>query len=485
MSKPGYMVKVSRAVAALLMGLSCSAASLAASHALIMTIDDYDNAAFKVPENAPASQSPDLPGVAKDAASFRRIAELMGVPASNIRELRNAQLSAAGIRAAMQETIAKIQSGDKVLIFYAGHGSQRTGQGGNRCTEGMLTYDAQLYPDTALRQDLQQLAARAGQVIMFNDSCFSGGASTARTGATRSVGGEEFLARGYPYPEAFRPTSADQAGYQCGVAINSARSASVASANASGGRLLYVATAAETEVAWESRGGGMGTVAILECLTNPAADTDRSGSISGEELQVCAQARMAPNFERDPMRRQRITLVGDSRLSLVSLAAAQPGGNTPVNPTTALQDLVAPADPTHTVTLTAQNTTLKMGRDFLNLTVRSARAGYLYLLHVGPDNQKVHVLYPNQFDRDNRIEAGQDVVLPRAGWGIKATGPAGQHRIVAIVSDKPRDFSAARMSTQGGFAETDVSAQSFFRLSVVATADRFGASQLVTVTETP
>ena len=148
MLKPGYMVKVSRGIAALCLGLSCSAASWAASHALIMTIDDYDNAAFKVPEGAPPSQSPDLPGVAKDAASFRRIAELMGVPAGNIRELRNAQLSAAGIRAAMQETIGRVQSGDKVLIFYAGHGSQRTGQGGNRCMEGMLTYDAQLYPDT-------------------------------------------------------------------------------------------------------------------------------------------------------------------------------------------------------------------------------------------------------------------------------------------------------------------------------------------------
>jgi serine/threonine protein kinase len=127
--------------------------------------------------------------------------------------------------------------------------------------------------------------------------------------------------------------------------------------------------------------------------------------------------------------------------------SAAAGGNSPARPSfsvlAALQDIVARSDPQLSVTASADKTTLTIGRDRLQFRLSSSEAGYLYLYFSGTDRAQVHLLFPNQIDKNNRIEAHQPLVLPRHGWHIGAAGPAGTNHIVAVVSRRPRDLSSA------------------------------------------
>lgn len=70
--------------------------------------------------------------------------------------------------------------------------------------------------------------------------------------------------------------------------------------------------------------------------------------------------------------------------------------------------------------------------------VRSQRAGYLTLVDVEPDG-KVIVLYPNQLDQDNHIDAGQEVVWPTPAMHavVEAQPPTGRGIVRAFVTERP------------------------------------------------
>lgn len=66
----------------------------------------------------------------------------------------------------------------------------------------------------------------------------------------------------------------------------------------------------------------------------------------------------------------------------------------------------------------------------------SARAGFLYLLHIDPAGTP-SLLFPPP-GRDNRITAEQTFQLPPPGRGhFIIRGPMGEHRIKALVTDRP------------------------------------------------
>jgi len=94
-----------------------------------------------------------------------------------------------------------------------------------------------------------------------------------------------------------------------------------------------------------------------------------------------------------------------------------------------------------------------IGKDKLHFRLRSAKAGHLYLLMVGSDRSHFFALFPNALDGDNRIEANQELALPRPGWALVAGGPPGVNTLLAIVSEHPRDFTAAGLKTQEPFGE--------------------------------
>ena len=410
---------MNRALLGLALAAAAPSCALAADHALIMGIGVYQQ------PNA------NLPGIDKDVRIARRIAQSIGVPAQNIRELSDGQVTRDGVNAALRQLESTVQPGDRVFIYYSGHGAQERGSGGaEKCTEGMFVHDMKMYPDGELEATLGRIAAKAAQLVMFNDSCFSGGA--ASKSATRSIPGA--------VPKFFKSV-ADRPDYTCGQAVNMKNTVRnlVVSAADRGNNFVYVAAAADDEVAMATSNGSAATVAWEACLRNPAADRNGSGALDAAELQACAQR------EVDRMgHRQTLTTIGNANLPIsFAVAGAPPATSTEAAQRSAatLEDIRQAASPAIRVELQARRQ-LVINQDPLDITVRTNRSGYLYLLHVGSDGRTFNLLFPNDLDQNNYIQSGQAVQLPRPHWRVRAGGPVGESHVMAIVSDTKRDFQA-------------------------------------------
>jgi len=93
------------------------------------------------------------------------------------------------------------------------------------------------------------------------------------------------------------------------------------------------------------------------------------------------------------------------------------------------------------------------------VTVRSERAGYLYLLYT-PVDGKTKCLFPNSYDSANRIAANEDITVPteKQGFDFTCNPPFGEETLTAIVSEKP--LTAAQLDveslTQSVATEVDI-----------------------------
>ena len=126
--------------------------------------------------------------------------------------------------------------------------------------------------------------------------------------------------------------------------------------------------------------------------------------------------------------------------------AVEPSKPPPAEPfgiVTAMQDIVRRADPLLGVNALADKSTLTIGSDKLQFRVKSSESGYVYVFFAGTDKGHMYLLFPNALDKDNRIEANQEMLLPRKSWNITAGGPPGTNHIVTMVSRQPRDFAKA------------------------------------------
>ncbi|MET0983646.1 MAG: serine/threonine-protein kinase [Telluria sp.] len=134
-------------------------------------------------------------------------------------------------------------------------------------------------------------------------------------------------------------------------------------------------------------------------------------------------------------------------------APATPAPAPRLAPIDVLFQVAAASNRDHLVTVDLSAPRVRIGVDRLHFTVRSSRAGYVYLLMVGSDRTQFWLLFPNDVDQDNRIAAGGTLALPRRGWRMTAAGPPGTDQLLAIVSEAPRDFSAAGLKPNPPFAE--------------------------------
>jgi hypothetical protein len=117
--------------------------------------------------------------------------------------------------------------------------------------------------------------------------------------------------------------------------------------------------------------------------------------------------------------------------------------------------------------------TLKIGSN-LNVSVRSPRAGFLYLFYQGSQPDSFYLLFPNQLDSVNAISANQELNLPRSDWSVTALGPRGTDHLLVMVTETARDFSALALpaeyvSQAGPFEKIQRTPQAVARIGQIAT----------------
>lgn len=264
-------------------------------HALLIWVSDYGQARAN------------LPGAAKDALMARDIAKRFGVAPGRQVMLSEKQVTQQGLDAALDALALRIRPGDRVLIYFSGHGNQLDGgrfRANSKCSEGVVMQDGSTYLDYVLQDRLQRLVQQAGQVVMMNDSCHAGGAST-RSLQWDDAPDEQVKA--YPFGAAKADPDTP-----CGVAVN--KGLALKDAVVRGvqpGRLLYLAAARADELAYSSPAGSRATLAWHHCLTDAeaGADFNQDGWIDGTELLRCA----AP-LARKGTKPQTLGLEGDAAM---------------------------------------------------------------------------------------------------------------------------------------------------------------------------
>lgn len=461
----------------------------AETYALIMTIGDYRN------------DVPPLQGSKYDADTARAIARKMGVRDRNMRFYSDQQLTLAGMHKAFDELYKRVADNDQVFIYFSGHGGRwRITEPEDRCAASLIAVDGEGFMDTALDAELKRLSAKAQKIVMFVDACHSGGLKTRA------------IAKG---PPGWTPKFyAKEGPGSCEAPVNYITQRLTTQARSVGkgvNNYVYIAAARENEVSWDMGvgRGGAATQAWRDCITGAAKDSDGSGGLSAEEIRLCAQEKinvMLKGLEKQGVLPSHVTIAGNANavLAFSERSAPPPAAAAPVSPAPAapapvtttppapdrpaqtalpaayytLADIYNNRDDRRIVTLQSAQPKFKIGADNISFTLKSDQPGYVYLLMVGTDGKTFDMLFPNQLDRNNEIQADETLRLPRPSWSIKAGGPAGKNHLLAIVTDAPRDFSKLGMRSAGPFSIVAVNTATARDIQLVtATSSQASASE--------
>lgn len=445
----------------LLFTITCASAA-DGRHALIIGIGQYSE----------ASQTASLPGVPKDMENARKMAHAMGIDDVNIIELRDVQATKKAIVNALQGLTKKVQSGDKVLIYYSGHGTRYNS--GDRCVEGLQAYSAGPFTeaDVLSEEDLAKftypISERADKLVTIVDACFSGG---VLAGKTRSLTQELGIRPKY-----------NATGAECAVAVNERRTRSFEPAmfrlGAARENFVQIAAANYNEVSWDfPQLGGLATHSLSQCLLGEARDINASGAVSLDEIRQCAQQKIDETMKPHARfgRFSSTLQIRGSRNLVVTQAPSVNTANlerTSPGPEQQEVELIAVSTPPNTFGSSPSGSDLEanksqsaeatlrdiyeqrngrlrldvsapnqlvVGKDHFEFSVRANVDGYLHVVMLGSDGKSFYLLFPNKIDQDNQIKANTRYNFPRSSWSVKAGGPVGTNRILFVLSQSPRD----------------------------------------------
>lgn len=431
----------------LLAGLLVLIASFPAyceKHALLMLIGEYQKGI------------PALDGTKADMASSKTIAREMGVSDANIRAYTDKQLTLDGMRKAFDELEQRIQPNDQVFIYFSGHGTRRkiVEDGITRCGESIVTVEGDTLTDAELEVRLARISKRASKLIMLADSCHSGGLATRTLGANSTE------------KPKLRPKSIDLGGgLSCSQPVNALTrsiSAAVEKPGTGGENYVFIAAARDNEVSFDTDEGGLATRAWRDCMNGGAKDLDGSGGLTAEEIEACAQDKIAGQVDTSQgYQPHHVSITGNRKQVLKLTEKGVPSSSVAkVDPLRTLQDMYNSRDDRRKVRLEPVRPQFRIDKDDVEFSLTSSHAGYVYLLMVGSDGKTFDLLFPNQLDRNNQIRAGEVLRLPRPNWAVRARGPAGKNHLLALVTDSLRDFSQTGMRAAGPFSVLQATANS-------------------------
>ncbi|HEV7358920.1 MAG TPA: caspase family protein [Steroidobacteraceae bacterium] len=455
------------------------AQALPSNHALIITVSEY--------------QKSPLPGVLTDRKLGIELAKRFGVPPQNIVELSEQQVTREGLKQAFANMNQVMMPGDKLYVYFSGHGARYFNKTTGQCTESLVMQDMRVVTNAEFANMIKPLSAKADKTVVMLDSCHSGGVALAA--------GSRSLAASYRpkfSPEASSP--------QCSLAVNlgSFSLARGIDFHTTDHNMVILAAARNNEVAWDTSKGGAMTYNFEQCLAGGAADADHSGALSMQELAACVQARL--DKTQEDAARQHATLAGNGALvpsfsegpsnsaSAANAPAAPANPPSPGSPPAAassapppaavaapvaidtlatLNDIFNQRDDRWQVDATLASPSLKIGSN-LSMSVHSAREGFVYLFYRGSQPDSLYLLFPNSLDSSNAIKANQSLKLPRQDWSVTALGPKGTDYLMVMVTDTPRDFSALALpaeyvSQAGAFEKIRPTAQAVARIGQAAT----------------
>jgi hypothetical protein len=448
--------------------------------------------------------TPPLPGTRIDRQSATQMAQAMQVPPENIRYLQDDQATGDNIRKAIGELTAQVQDGDRVFIHYSGHGTRYNDPASGGCVEALLAYDGGqggTITNREMADLLRTITGKTDKLFVMYDACHSGGlvnyAPTVRTRGLTNANDEGLL----------RPKFASIS-EECGRPVNVKTRNLLVETTAQGALpqdIIHLSASRDNEISFDDElKGGLATQFMRDCMLRDARDLDGSGAISIDEIRQCAQEKINRRMQNDAnFKPHNLMLSGNAGFvpawfsqapqapaaTVAAAPAAPPAASVPAPPAAApaapmpftgeqaLRQMFEQRDAKRRVQVALAKDRLKIGQDVLDFSVRSDRAGYVYVALAGSDNKSLYLLFPNDLDQGNRVEAGQPLQLPRPNWRVKAGGPAGTDNLLVMVTDGPRDLTPLAASKAGPFVSSLNDADGRARLGALMSTSRLVTSQ--------
>lgn len=467
-------------------------------HALIIGVSHYADPAI-----------PPLPGARLDKESATQMAQAMQVPPGNIRYLQDEQATGGNIRRALQELTDKVLEGDRVFIHFSGHGTRYNDPVAGGCVEALLAYEggmSSMITNREMADMLKTITNRTDKLFVMYDACHSGGvvqaAAAVRTRGFSNVNDEGRL----------RPKFASISD-ECGRPVNIKTRNLVVEAEVKGTLpqdIIHISASRDNEISFDDEfKGGLATQFMRDCMLRDAKDLDNSGAITIDEIRQCAQEKINKRMANDAnFKPHNLMLNGNAAFvpawfsqgsaTAVALAAstAVPVGPAitapasvpvaaaaPLTGEQALRQMFDQRDAKRRVQVTLSKNKLKIGQDAIDFSVQSARAGFVYVALAGSDNKSVYLLFPNDLDQNNKIEAGQKLFLPRPNWRVKADGPVGIDHLLVMVTDAPRDLAPLAANKAGPFVASLNDAQGRATLGALMTTSKMLSGKSCAVAE--
>ena len=160
-----------------------------------------------------------LSGIDLDIRMMKDMAHLMGFSDSQIKVIENERATASNVETAINEWLVKgAGSGDRVLFYFSGHGSQipdRNGDEEDKSDEALVLHDVRVVQESGRKtlkgvlvdDRFHQLLGkmRSRNILVLLDCCHSGTATKGLSLETRSIQVDQAMVKFFYYegmPEA-------------------------------------------------------------------------------------------------------------------------------------------------------------------------------------------------------------------------------------------------------------------------------------------
>lgn len=427
------------------------------------------------------SEVSSLPGIGVDLKLAEQVARDMGI--RDIRELWNAKATLQGIVSAIEELGTGVGAEDLVLIYFSGHGTRVPDRGelDEQAEDGMdevlVAFDAMVTGEdsrnmASLRNVLvddefgRLLAAiPSRKVLVVVDACNSG---TATKGI--SVFPKFWAYPGYPRTRVTKDFRSNDKGFR------------VADAGGGGANFIGIMAAQDDELA-----NATGTGSVLTKALHEAVRTLKGRDVSGvsvedlfQEMEKLVVDDMRVIAQHNSSASQHPVLfvpaaAPDLRQLRLPLVAELAGGLEPPTDDPLInewqgvarraarqiefkvnrQTFVPHPDPGSAATRCNAE---RYAESLLAVEVVAPGDGYLNVVDLQQGKSAKLVLFPNEFQPDNKVRRGQTIRIPSASYCLPAQLDGGVRQewnlVVALFSEAERNLYRESKST-GSFATTD------------------------------
>ncbi len=375
---------------------------------------------------------------------------------------------------------SETRPGDRVIIYYSGHGSQvpdRNGDEEDGLDETFVPTDygrrgaraEDMLTDDEIASALSTLKGR--EVILIADSCHSGTVNRDVVPDLVSKG-LDAKARYLPFSGVSRslPVVRDEEPL--------ARETNVH---------LTLSAALPHQLAWETNGSGIFTQNLIRGLRTREADLNGNGRVTTAELlnylrprteQWCQRVEDCRDLQFTPNMSPR-----NEAFILQPASAEGPVQTVTGNTADDVSD-VLPEQSSQEIKVSILPGSVHQIGDEVQFQLTSAVDGYLTLFDLTVEDDLV-LLFPTDEDRSagktGRIRANSALTVPDPSYGFsfEAEGPAGKGKLLAIVTEDPVDLENL-LAANGEFEpignKIDFMKELSGRLNKVWTADNANRS---------